>query len=83
MKRPKLGRSLHQSRLGNSDRRIRLVEIRRDAAQIIAVLWCGGQSEFGTNGPDIMLSLLLLCLSYRKRFLERIELLFRYNLLLV
>src|SRR5271163_301295 len=30
-----------------------------------------------------MLGLLLLCLSYRKGFLERIELLLRYNLLLV
>jgi hypothetical protein len=40
------------------------------------IFWRNPQlRKLGTNHPDIMLSLLLLCLSYRKGFLERIELL--------
>jgi hypothetical protein len=53
-----------------------LVEIRGNAAELITVFGCGCQPKFGTNRPDIMLSLLVLCLSYRKGFLERIELRF-------
>ena len=43
--------------------------------QLVAVFGCRRQPKFGTNRPDIMLSLLLLRLSYRKGFLVRIELL--------